>query len=95
MQKSVVVHCKKEPYDILIDRTTKWGNPFIIGKDGTRNEVIMKHKMLVLSNPKMIEEIKKELKGKVLGCWCKPQACHGDTYIEILKGGEIANGRLD
>ena len=35
-----VVHCKKEYYDVLIDRTTKWGNPFIIGRDGDRDGVV-------------------------------------------------------
>ena len=39
-----VVHCKKEPYDIYIGRPSKWGNPFSIGKDGTREEVIEKYR---------------------------------------------------
>ena len=38
----LVVHCKKEPYDIYVGRPSKWGNPFRIGKDGTREEVIKK-----------------------------------------------------
>ena len=29
------------------------------------------------------EELKK-LKNKVLGCWCKPDKCHGDILIKIL-----------
>ncbi len=33
-----VVHCKKERYDIYIGRGGKWGNPFIIGKDGDREK---------------------------------------------------------
>lgn len=39
-EKTKVVHCQKEPYDVLIDRTTKWGNPWKIGKDGNRDEEI-------------------------------------------------------
>ena len=27
----------------------------------------------------------KELKGKILGCWCPPQKCHGDVLIELTK----------
>lgn len=26
-----------------------------------------------------------ELKGKTLGCWCKPECCHGDVLINLLK----------
>ena len=26
-----------------------------------------------------------ELKGKVLGCWCKPKPCHGDMLIELIE----------
>lgn len=39
-----VVHCKKEKYDVYIGRPSKWGNPFIVGADGTRDEVIQKYK---------------------------------------------------
>lgn len=39
-----VVHCKREPYDVYIGRPSKWGNPFVIEKDGTRKEVIEKYK---------------------------------------------------
>lgn len=78
-----VVHCKKEPYDIYIGRPSKWGNPFIIGKDGTREEVIQKYKEWVLSKPDLLSSLS-ELKGKVLGCWCSPLACHGDVLIELM-----------
>ena len=29
-----------------------------------------------------------ELEGKVLGCWCKPQDCHGDVLVELIDGKE-------
>jgi len=85
-----VVHCKLAKYDVYIGRGqgSIWGNPFEIGKDGTRKEVIEKHKQWILSQPIMIERAKKELKGCVLGCWCKTknkpnQPCHGDTLASI------------
>lgn len=77
-----VVHCKKEPYDIYIGRPSKWGNPFTIGKDGTRNEVIEKYRQWILNQPKLLADLY-ELKGKILGCWCSPKACHGDVLIEL------------
>jgi len=72
-----VVHCKKEKYDVYIGRPSKWGNPFNIGKDGNREEVIRKYEEYLLSNKKLMNDIH-ELRGKILGCWCAPLACHGD-----------------
>lgn len=85
-----VVHCKKEPYDVYIGRPSKWGNPFIIGKDGTREEVIRKYKEYILSKPELMNDLV-ELKGKTLGCWCKPERCHGDILIELVKEYEKTN----
>jgi hypothetical protein len=81
---SKVVHCKKEKYDIMIDRSTIWGNPFFIGKHGTRSEVIEKYRQWLLTQPELYARIH-ELRGKTLGCWCKPAACHGDVLIELLE----------
>ncbi len=78
-----VVHCKKESYDIYIGRPSKWGNPFSIGKDGTRSEVIKKYEDYILSNPKLLKDLH-ELKGKTLGCWCSPKSCHGDILIKLV-----------
>jgi len=85
-----VVHRSKKKYDVYIGRPSKWGNPFS-SKDGTlaqykvqtREESIQKHREWILSQPQMIEDIKKELKGKVLGCWCSPKLCHGHTLAAI------------
>ncbi len=72
-----VVHCKHEPYDVYIGRPSKWGNPYVIGKDGDRDEVISKYEMYIMCHPELFAELQ-ELEGKVLGCWCAPQECHGD-----------------
>ena len=76
-----VVHCKKEQYDVYIGRPSKWGNPFNIGKDGNREEVIKKYKKYLIGNKKLIDSLS-ELRGKTLGCWCKPLACHGDVLLK-------------
>lgn len=75
----LVVHCKKDKYDVYIGRPGKWGNPFVIGKDGTREDVVSKYKEWVQEQALDF----KELKGKVLGCWCKPHACHGDVLVDF------------
>lgn len=83
-----VVHCKKEHYDVYIGRPSQWGNPFSIGKDGTREEVVQKFKAYITEkiakNPELMLEIAK-LKGKTLGCWCYPKACHGDVLKELAE----------
>ena len=78
---TTVVHCKKQPYDVYIGRGSKWGNPFIIGKDGNRQQVIEKYEQYLLNRPDLISSLD-ELKDKVLGCWCKPLACHGDILAK-------------
>jgi len=83
-----VVHCKKEPYDVYIGRPSKYGNPFKIGRDGSRAEVIQKYRIWLASRPELVEDMRKNLKGKVLGCWCKPEACHGDVILEVISDGE-------
>jgi len=66
---------------IYIGRPSKWGNPYIIGKDGTRDEVIAKYKLHLLMSG-LVNEVE-ELKGKDLVCWCAPEACHGDILLEL------------
>jgi len=83
MLTTKVVHCEREPYDVYIGRPGPWGNPFVIGEHGTRAEVITKYRDYVLNNPGLLAKLP-ELKDKVLGCWCKPHACHGDVLVNLL-----------
>ena len=78
-----VVNCKTTKHDVYIGRPSKWGNPFSIGKDGTRSEVIEKYKRWIREQPELMEALS-ELEGKTLGCWCKPLKCHGDVLVELL-----------
>ena len=78
-----VLHLRNAPPDaIRIDRRTRWGNPFRIGPDGTREDVISKYRDH-LWNSIRTGEISKddlaELHGKNLACHCAPQPCHGDV----------------
>ncbi len=62
-------------------------NPYKIGKDGTRDEVILKYKNYLISKIENSNEFKKnflKLKNKNLGCWCHPEKCHGDVILELL-----------
>ena len=83
-----IVHCKKESYDIYIGRPSKWGNPFQIGTDGTREEVIEKFRNWILSQSNLVKDLH-EIKGKTLGCWCKPKVCHGDILVELIETSNL------
>lgn len=78
-----VVHWRSEPYDVFIGRPSIWANPFIIGKDGTRFMVIEKYRAWILTQPHLMALLP-GLKGKTLGCWCAPQACHGEVLAELV-----------
>ena len=68
---------------MYIGRGSRFGNPFHIGKDGTREEVIALYREYARNNPEIYEHLD-ELRGKVLGCSCKPLPCHGDVLIQML-----------
>ena len=80
-------NCPKDA--IYIGRPSKWGNPWAIGTDGTRKEVIV---MFQRALPWMLTARRddgtlildlEELRGKDLVCWCKPLPCHGDVLLEM------------
>ena len=68
---------------VYVGRPTKFGNPFEIGVDGTRSEVIRKYKAWLRTQPELIAAIRKELAGKDLVCWCAPKACHADVILQV------------
>jgi len=68
---------------VYIGRPSRYGNPFHIGVDGTRAEVIEKYRQYVLNTPSLLHAVQTKLKGKDLACYCKPKPCHGDVLLEI------------
>ena len=88
--RKLVVHCKRQPFDVYVGRPSEWGNPFSDKpkslaevKVDSREEAIACYEEWLKQNPEMIERAKRELRGKVLGCWCAPKACHGDVLARI------------
>lgn len=92
------VHHRKEPFDIMGDRSTKWGSPFSYKKNSkasfkvnTRKESIDCHKEWILhgEGQYLLKDLH-ELKGKVIGCWCnKNQTCHLDIIVELVNNLDI------
>jgi hypothetical protein len=65
-----------------VGRPTKWGNPFVIGKDGSREQVIEKHRAWIETQPQLLAALD-ELRGKHLICHCAPLPCHGDILLKL------------
>jgi len=84
MIETRVVNMHKEKHDVYIGRGSIWGNPFILNKDGDRETVIKKYEKYIRQSPDLLIHLH-ELKGKRLGCFCKPKACHGDVLIKLIK----------
>jgi len=86
------------PNTVKVDRTTKWGNPFIVGKDGDRAHCVKLYGYLMggylcvstanvneqKAARKYVEQNRKRLVGKNLACWCSLDGpCHADVLLEI------------
>ena len=80
---TTVVNKYHSSYTVYIGRGSKWGNPFVIGPDGTREDVIHKYEDYIRNRPELLAQLS-ELEGQTLGCFCKPQACHGDVLVKLL-----------
>lgn len=83
--KTKVVNIKYDEYDVFIGRPSEWGNPFEIGKDGNRQQVIKKYEEWIKKQPNLMNNLY-ELRGKKLGCFCHPLACHGDILVKLIEG---------
>ena len=90
----LVVHCKRSPYDIYIGRPGIWGNPYVIGRDGIREEAIAKYRRYLEGSPELMARLP-ELSGKILGCWCAPQPCHGDVLAELANAPQSRTQSLE
>ena len=88
---------------IYIGRPSPLGNPFVIGRDGDREEVIRKYRDFLNKALQNDGRIKREFenleelnkKGDViLICWCTPSKCHGDIIKEILESKDAKNNEF-
>lgn len=95
-----IVHCRIEPCDVYIGRTKHthkkmhYGNPWKIGRDGTRDEVCDRYEAWLRKKADATVEPDRrdwilrnvwKLHGAVLGCWCAPQRCHGEVLAVLAE----------
>lgn len=95
--ETTVVNLNKSKYDVYIGRGSKWGNPFTHITDRetkaeftvkTRKEAIENYKQWILNKPELLNSLE-ELRGKRLGCYCKPKSCHGDILVELIESKQF------
>ena len=86
-----VVNIRKFGGDYIpIHRGTQWGNPFKIGKDGNREEVITKYEKYIKGRPDLLADLPKLVKEN-LGCYCSPRKCHGHILVKLIKERGLEN----
>ena len=74
------------PGAVYVGRPTKWGNPFVVGRDGARGECVTLYEAW-LPTSGLLADID-ELVGKDLVCWCAPDRCHADVLLKYAAGRE-------
>jgi hypothetical protein len=90
--RTVVVNIHEESFDVYIGRTGRgedgyFGNPFRMGNGMSREDAVDRFQKYFAERIEKDSEFKRRilaLKGKRLGCFCKPKACHGDVIAEWL-----------
>ena len=83
VRSPLVFNCERDEFDVYVGRDSPFGNPFRIGPAQNRTQVIERFRKWVRGQPELLDRIRKELRGKRLGCWCRPKNCHADVLAEI------------
>ena len=84
---------------VYVGRPSKWGNPFshlsrslASGHVKTREEAIARHKALldahIAADPRVLDELRAELRGYDLVCFCAPLSCHADILLKYANGAD-------
>jgi len=98
-----VAHCKRDEYDVLVDRSTEWGNPKRLSDfDGGRARCLAAYltwltaRSISVYDPQYSDEYDqvwvrshvRDLRGKTLACWCAPRLCHGHVLAAMAAADE-------
>ena len=83
--RTTVVNKYKSKFDVYIGRPSKWGNPFPVKVHGREKAIELYRQWILSGDGKHLLGDIHEIKGKVLGCFCKPAACHGDVLVDIAE----------
>lgn len=79
----LVHHLSEGVHEVVVDRSSIWGNPFRPGPMESRTDCIARYERWLLSQPHLVARARAELRGKRLGCHCRPRACHADVLARV------------
>lgn len=79
----LVHHVSEGVHEVLVDRSTPYGNPFRPGPFESRTDCIARYERWLLSQPELVARVRAELRSKRLGCHCRPKCCHADVLARI------------
>lgn len=80
--KNLIAWAESQGLMVRIDRSSKYGNPFVMGQDGDRDFVCDAFEKHYLPHKQSIKNDFGKLQGKVLVCHCYPERCHGDVLCK-------------
>jgi hypothetical protein len=83
--KNLIQWAAGKGLEVRIDRGTVFGNPYVLGEDGDRNEVCNAYGEHYLPHKRSALRQIGSLRGKVLVCHCFPERCHGLELLRLLE----------
>lgn len=83
--KNLIAWAEIQGLAVRVDRGTRYGNPFVLGEDGDRNEVCDAYRLHYLPHKPSIAERAGDLVGKVLICHCYPERCHAESLVKLAR----------
>jgi hypothetical protein len=83
--KNLIAWAEGQGLAVRVDRGTRYGNPFVLGEDGDRDEVCDAYRLHYLPHKPSIAERAGDLVGKVLICHCYPERCHAEYLVKLAR----------
>jgi hypothetical protein len=81
-------HRNAPPGAVYVGRPSVFGNPYQMNSEADRDTVCDNYELMVRNRPDLVAQIKRELRGKDLVCFCAPKRCHADTLLRIANDEE-------
>ena len=86
----------KVPENVYVGRGSDFGNQFrLVDHNNCREEVVALFKNYLSNNIQLKDRVKKELKGKVLGCFCAPEHCHAEVLHHVAGNSPVYQGSVN
>lgn len=79
---------------VYVGRPSKWGNPFVVGRHGTRDEVVALYEDWLKRQPHLMASLR-ELRDKDLVCHCAPSKCHADILLRYANRRTVSMKNIE